>query len=161
VYESTAIPGSDWVVESRGVFCGFGVGGGVDIRARNIKTQELVVIAEGYDVIYADVLLDQPNHVTIRLPNLIGVIPIRDAFGPVQVGYDYRPKNDPQSRAAYQRWYYDRSSPKNIQWYCQNVLAKMDKANRDMWNSILARERFPEGSGKAYCDQYLPDDLSH
>jgi hypothetical protein len=152
VFATLPIPDSDWVIERRGDLDYLGGGVAVDIRARNTKTREIVTIAEGDDF---DVKIrpDGPDHVTIDLSNWTVIRPVHSVFGPFHVDFNYQPKDDPDSRAAYQRWMDDEGAPENIKWYCENILSKMDRSNRDRWNRILADDlSFPFSRKKLYCE---------
>jgi hypothetical protein len=89
VYGTVPMPDSDWVIESCGT-----LGVAWEILARNTRTQQTVTIAEGETFDYK-VKPDGPDHVTIELPNWTVLRPVKTAFGPFHVDFDYQPKDDP------------------------------------------------------------------
>jgi len=143
-----AVANSDLVVERQGTMCIVGSGDFI-IQARNTKTQQIVVIADRDDQWATKIVNDAPDHIVIRVDNRTPLRPVHDAFGPVRVGYDYVPKDDPEDRAAYQRWLYDRQSPENVKWYCTHVMADLDNTNYKIFDHILAEDS--SNGGQSYC----------
>ena len=68
VVRETQVAGTNWVAQTRGIFCGFGVGGFTDIRVVKSGGYSTRVIAKGDNVDLAVVDGSAPNHLRITLP---------------------------------------------------------------------------------------------
>ena len=68
VVRETHVAGTNWVAQTRGIFCGFGVGGFTDIRVVNSSGDGARVIAKGDNVNLAVVDGSVPNQLRITLP---------------------------------------------------------------------------------------------
>jgi hypothetical protein len=143
---------SPWVVDTWGQACGFGVSGGMEIRALNEKTQETKTIATLSDITVITVSSDEPNSLTITLPNLVDMTDAAAQFGDVKVLYKFTPSDDPEARTHFQRWKHHPDDPQARDWYCRNIFAKMDPVNRASWNAIIGQS-FPanRAAGRKYC----------
>ncbi|HEX3499818.1 MAG TPA: hypothetical protein VHT04_10895 [Stellaceae bacterium] len=145
---------SSWVIDTWGQACGLGVSGGMEIRAENQITHEIKIIVALNDIIVTTIASDKPNTLTVTLPNLVDIEEAATEFADVTVAYKYTPYDDPEARANFYHWKHHPEDPQARNWYCQNILAKMDPVNRASWNKIIG-ESYPsgEGSGRDYCPE--------
>lgn len=134
---------SPWIVGVWGEACGLGAGDGMEVRALNTRTQETKTIVAFGDT-FAQIRLssDEPNLLTITIPNRVDMRDVAKEFDNVKVNYKFTPSDDPEDRANFQRWKYHREDPQARDWYCRNILAKMDPVNRKTWNSVIG-ESYP------------------
>jgi hypothetical protein len=143
---------SPWVVDIWGQACGFGVSGGTEIRAVNENSQETRTIATFGDIVDVKLNSDRPNSLTIMLPNLVDMMHPATQLGDVKVVYTFLPKDDPEARANFQRWTHHPDDPQARDWYCRNILAKMDPANRASWNAIIGQSHPADHAAEhRYC----------
>ncbi len=77
----------------------------------------------------------------VTLPNRVYITGARTEFVWMRVIYNYQPYDDPDERAKWQWFMRNPKDPVAIQWYCDNVAAKMDKSNRDTWSNIIGCAR--------------------
>lgn len=145
------VQGTPWIVDTYAQACGFGVTGGMEIRAVNEGTKETVVILKLNDVGTSEVTSESPGTVTIALPNLVDIAEAVPQFAEVKVVYRFTPYDDPQERASYQRWMHNPKDPQTRDWYCKNILAKMDATNRNSWNEIIGKSYPSHAPGETYC----------
>jgi hypothetical protein len=131
---------SPWIVGVWGEACGFGVSGGMEVRALNTRTQETKTIVAFGDI-FAQIRLssDEPNLLTITVPNRVDMQNATKEFDDVKVNYKFTPSDDPEDRANFQRWKHHPEDPQARNWACRNILAKMDPVNRESWNSIMGK----------------------
>jgi hypothetical protein len=129
-----------WVVDIWGHACGFGVSGGMEIRAVNESTQETKTIATFGDMV-VDLTLssDEPKLLTVKLPNLVDIADQATRLDSVRIVYKFTPNDDPEARANFQQWTHHPDDPPARDWYCHNILAKMDPTNRATWNAIIGQ----------------------
>lgn len=143
---------SDWVIDTWGQACGFGVSGGMEIRAVNEKTQEMDTVAQLPDILTVGMSSDEPNQLAITLPNLVVISSSKTQIGDVHIVYRFSPKDDPDARLNYQKWRRDPGNNQARAWYCQNILAKMDASNRARWNEIIGQSYpAPNSAERKYC----------
>jgi hypothetical protein len=147
------ISGTDWVADSWGQGCGFGISGGMEIRAANEVTHESIVVLSLYEI--ADrvkLSSDTDRTLTIALPNFSDIAESKNEFADVRVIYKFTPRDDPEARQKYQFWKHHPEKAEARDWYCKTILAKMDPEYRKMWNSIIGQS-YPAGgaAGAKYC----------
>lgn len=146
---------SPWMVDTWGQACGFGVSGGMEIRAANETTQETRTIATFSDITFPlTITSEEPNILTITLPNLVDMTDEVTELGDVKIIYKFTPKDDPEARTNFRQWKRHPDDPQARDWYCRNILAKMDPVNRTNWNEIIGKS-FPAqpGAGHRYCPE--------
>ncbi len=144
-----------WTIDSWGQACGFGVTGGMEIRAANEKTGETVTIVQLADIITnIAVSSNEPRSVIITLPNLVDVIASANEFADVKVSYRFIPYDDPEARSAFQNWKHHPDDPRARHWACENIYARMDSVNADFWNRFFT-DRFSKelASDESYCQK--------
>jgi hypothetical protein len=143
---------SAWVIDTWGQACGFGVSGGMEIRAVNEKTQETKTIVTLNNITAVELSSEQPNLLTIKLPNLVDISNATMQLGDVRIAYKFTPADDPEARTNFQKWKRHPDDPRARDWYCRNVLAKMDSDNRTRWNAIIGQSYPADGSTEQrYC----------
>jgi hypothetical protein len=146
---------SPWTVDAWGQACGMGVSGGMEIRAINSDTHESRTVATFGDIIIITMSSDEPNSLTINLPNLVEMTEAATQIGDVNVTYKFEPYDDPEARANFQKWKRHPDDPQAREWYCRNIFAKMDASNRTLWNAVMGNS-YPadHGAGHGYCPDH-------
>src|SRR5262245_1615904 len=133
------IPRSDWVIDTWGQACGFGVSGSMEIRAVNEKTHQTDTIATLTDITTVELTSEEPNLLIIKLPNLVDISSSTTQVGDVRIAYKFEPVDDPEARANFVKWKRHPNDAQARDWYCRNILAKMDPSNRSRWNAVLGQ----------------------
>jgi hypothetical protein len=129
-----------------------GVSGGMEIRAVNSETHESRPIATFSDINVITMSSDVPNSLTVNLPNLVDMTDAATQIGNVKVTHKFKPYDDPEARANFQKWKHHPDDPQAREWYCRNILAKMDPTNRANWNAVIGKS-YPadHAAGHGYC----------
>jgi hypothetical protein len=143
---------SDWVIDTWGQACGFGVSGGMEIRAVNEETQQTDTITTLTDITTVELTSEEPNLLTIKLPNLVDISSSTTQVGDVRIAYKFTPVDDPEARANFVKWKHHPNDPQARDWYCRNILAKMDPSNQSSWNAVLGQS-YPadDSTERRYC----------
>jgi hypothetical protein len=139
---------SFWIVDIWGQACGFGVSGGMEIRAVNERTHQTKTIASLGDIHPIKMRSTEPKSLTVTLPNLVDMTDAETQFDDVKVTYEFTPHDDPEARTNFQHWKHHPDDPQAREWYCRNILAKMDRVNRASWNAIIGKSH---AGGQKYC----------
>jgi hypothetical protein len=143
---------SPWTVDTWGQACGWAVSGGMEIRAVNSDTHESRTIATFSDIIVVTMSSGEPNSLTVNLPNLVDMTDAAAQIGDVKVTYKFEPYDDPEARANFKEWSHHPDDPQAREWYCRNILAKMDPTNRASWNAIIGKSHPADhAAGRGYC----------
>ena len=147
------IGGSPWIVDIWGQGCGFGLSGGMEIRAFNERTQATITVVELVEVTTdVSVSSDQPQSLVVTLPDEAEVVFRAAEFSGVTVSYRFTPYDDPEARRLYRKWTYHPLDPEARNWWCENILARMDQANGEQVNRSLTKDhRASLASGESYC----------
>jgi len=135
--ERLPVPGTTWIVETWLAACGFGISGPLEVRAVNDVSKEVVTVAVIDDPAHTTLSVNGSNDLVVTLPNLVFITGAAAEFGGVKVIYNYRPFDDPDERAKFQRFVRNPRDPAAKQWHCDNVAGKMDPANRENWSTIM------------------------
>ena len=143
---------SDWIIDTWGQACGFGISGGMEIRAVNEKTHQMDTIVTLTDITSVELTSEEPNLLIIKLPNLVDISSSTTQVGNVRIAYKFTPVDDPEARANFVKWKRHPDDPQARDWYCRNVLAKMDPDNRARWNAIIGQS-LPalDSTERIYC----------
>jgi hypothetical protein len=147
------IPETPWVIDEWGQACGFGVSGGMEIRASNSTTQESQTILEFNDIVGdTKMTTDGPKTLVIIMPNRVDFDEVDTHLADVAITYKFTPKDDPDERANFRRWHRNPGDALARDWACRNIYAKMDSANGSFWNQFFG-ERYPANkvSPPVYC----------
>jgi hypothetical protein len=140
VSDSPHVQVGQWVVDIWAQSCGLGGGGGMEIRAVNQHTKETkTIVVFSYIDAKVTAASNAPNVLTITLPNRIDISDAVTELGEIKIIYNFVPRDDPEDRANFQNWWRHQDDPNSRAWYCQNILAKMDPINRDMWNKAIGQ----------------------
>jgi hypothetical protein len=146
------VAGTGWVVQLRGMACGYGIGAGTDIVALDKDTSRVKTLAQGDDVVNASLRNDPDGNLVIVVPNRSDLTMHPENL-PEHVVFQFTPKDDPEDRRKYYLWNRDRSNERNRAWYCSNVLPGMSEPNRRTMDEVLGHTVYkPFGSRRSYCN---------
>ena len=124
----------------------------MEVRAAIEDTHETKTIASfGEITTKLAVRSDEPNVLTITLPNLVDMTDPATQFGDVRVVYEFTPKDDPEARANFQKWHRHPGDPQARDWYCRTIFANSDPAGRAVWNDVVGRMYSADHTGHKYC----------
>lgn len=124
----------------------------MEVRAVNEKTQETKTIVTLNEIPAVELSSDEPNLLTIKLPNLVDLSNAATQLGGVRIAYKFTPTDDPETRTNFQKWKRSPDDPQARDWYCRSVIAKVDPDNRARWDAILGQTYAVVGSTKQrYC----------
>jgi hypothetical protein len=143
---------SDRVIDTWGQACGFGVSGSMEIRAVNERTQQTDTIMTLTEITTVELTSEEPNLLTMKLPNLVDISSSTTQVGDVRIAYKFTPVDDPEARANFVKWKHHPNDPQARDWYCRNILTKMDPSNRSSWNAVLGQS-YPadDSTDRRYC----------
>ena len=143
------VVGTEWVIQLRGHFCGFGVYAPGDLVAVNNRNAEVVTIGDGD----GDIKIESthPGEVVVTLPNRSDMLVQPFTIPGVHVIFHWTPADDPEDRSRYIAWVHDQADEANRVWFCRHVFKEALRGN-DLWNTTKAERLWPHGPRKAYCD---------
>jgi hypothetical protein len=94
---------TDWIIDTWGQACGFGISGGMEIRAVNEKTHQMDTIVTLTDITIVELTSEEPNLLIIKLPNLVDISSSTTQVGNVRIAYKFTPVDDPARQSESRR----------------------------------------------------------
>jgi hypothetical protein len=154
VTKEVNVVGSAWVIRSRNMLCGYGVGSGIDIVAFNKKTSQQEELVKGSDIYRATFSSDSPGEATMVIPSLSDIAVQRATAPGLNIVHKLVPRGNMEDHEHYVRWSNDKLNDTNRRWYCENVLSKITEPNKSRLDSALGYVvSLPHGARNSYCHE--------
>ena len=152
VSEELPLKDTNWIIEHRGYYCGFGVSSGQDVVAFNSESKEVKIIMSGSDIERARLSVDAAGDVVLTLANLSDVtFSAQDLSGHKTIAV-FTPADKPEDRQIYKAWLHNQKDDTLRAWYCLNVLAKKPERERRRMDEFYAEDNYGASSTRtSYC----------